>query len=444
MPLAGVLALASPAASQLAGAHFRNAGSNPASYTAVTPPVLGATYTATIDLGGTTGHNLAWLAGYATPFTFTLGGGQTLLINAGDPNGELLGQAFVPGPVATYDLSVPADPAFAGFEVATQALHWGGVQPWALSNAQDFILGLAPGAPGEMALVPGGECEMGDHHGEGNSDELPVHTVYIDPFWIDVYEVTNQKYADYLNTALAQGRITVSSSVVYQVGGAGQALCDTTGSSIWSRITWNGSTFGVTAGKEDHPMVRVSWYGACTYANQKSRDGGLTPCYDETSWACDFGAGGYRLPTEAEWEKAARGGEYTPYYRYPWGDSIDGSKANYSSSGDPYETGSTPWTTPVGYYDGSQVPPGVDMANGWGLYDMAGNVWEWSNDWYSYTYYSSSPYDNPTGPTTGMSRMVRGGGWAYDPWYLRSATRDNRYPVGRSYTVGIRVLAVGH
>ncbi|MEW6072985.1 MAG: FG-GAP-like repeat-containing protein [Planctomycetota bacterium] len=125
----------------VAAAAFRNAGGNPASHAAATLPRLGSTYTARIDLGGTTGHSLAWLAGYATPITATLGGGQVLLVNAADPNGELLGQAFVPGPLATYDLSVPPDLAFAGFAAATQALHLGGVQPFALSNAQDLCLG---------------------------------------------------------------------------------------------------------------------------------------------------------------------------------------------------------------------------------------------------------------------------------------------------------------
>ena len=292
-----------------------------------------------------------------------------------------------------------------------------------------------------MAYVPAGEYQMGDHH-DGMPWALPVHSVYIDAFWIDVYEVTNQSYADYLNTAKAQGRVTVTGNVVYQVGGAGQVLCDTTASTSYSRITWNGSTFGVTAGKETHPMAEVSWYGACSYANQRSRDEVLTPCYDEATWVCDFGANGYRLPTEAEWEKAARGAEYNPYYRYPWGNTLDGSKANYESSGDPYETGPYPWTTPVGYYDGGQIPPGVDMANGYGLYDMAGNVWEWCNDWLSSSYYGSSPYDNPTGPPAGSARVIRGGGWYIDPSYLRSAYRNFLYPTTRYSRIGFRVLAV--
>ncbi len=124
-----------------ASATFRNASSNPASYTAVTPPVLGTTYTGSIDLGGTTGHNLAWLAGFATPLSLTLGGGQAILMNVADPSGELLSQPVLPGPIATYNLPVPSDIAFIGLSLSTQALHFGGVQPFALSNAQDLVLG---------------------------------------------------------------------------------------------------------------------------------------------------------------------------------------------------------------------------------------------------------------------------------------------------------------
>ncbi len=124
-----------------ASATFRNAGSNPASYAATTLPVLGTTYTGSIDLGGTTGHNLAWLAGFSTTLTLTLGGGQVVLVNFADPAGELLLQSVLPGPVATYDLAVPPDPLLAGFALSTQAVHLGGIRPFALSNAQDLVAG---------------------------------------------------------------------------------------------------------------------------------------------------------------------------------------------------------------------------------------------------------------------------------------------------------------
>ncbi len=296
-----------------------------------------------------------------------------------------------------------------------------------------------------MVYVPGGGFQMGDHSGQGYGHEVPIHPVIVNSFYMDVYEVTNQTYAMYLNSAYGQGRVQVSNNVVYQVGGAGQALCDTTDSSGYSRITWNGSTFGVTAGKEDHPMVSVSWYGAGHYANWRSREDGFTPCYDESDWSCNFAADGYRLPTEAEWEYAARGGEDSPYLMYPWGNTIDGSQANYSGSGDPFE-GPWPETTNVGYYDGNQIPAGIDMANGYGLYDMSGNVWEWCGDWYSGVYYQAcfdqGTVTNPTGPTGGSSRVARGGGWPGSPSYLRSAGRFTTYPTYRYNDLGFRLLAV--
>jgi len=125
----------------VASATFRNAGSNPTSHTAVTMPILGATYTATVDLGGTSGHDFAWLVGFSTPASIALGGGQVLLVNVADPAGELFQRAALAGPLVTIDLPVPADVSFNGFPAATQALHFGGAQPYALSNAQDLVLG---------------------------------------------------------------------------------------------------------------------------------------------------------------------------------------------------------------------------------------------------------------------------------------------------------------
>ena len=120
---------------------YRNAGTNPASYQAVTLPRLGTTYTGTIDLAGTTGHSFAWLVGFAGPLTLPFAGGQMLLVNIADAGGELLGQVPVAGPVATYGIPIPADGALMGLRGATQALHFGGSPPFALSNALDLFLG---------------------------------------------------------------------------------------------------------------------------------------------------------------------------------------------------------------------------------------------------------------------------------------------------------------
>jgi len=301
-----------------------------------------------------------------------------------------------------------------------------------------------------MVLIPAGEFLMGDSL-DGMSDALPRHAVQTDAFYMDRYEVTNQQYADALNWAKAQGnQITVTSGVVYKYNsGTSYPYCDTTTYSSYSWITWNRSTFGVTAGKENHPMVMVSWYGSVAYANWRSGMQDKPLCYDLSNWNCNYTAGGYRLPTEAEWEKAARGG--TPDHRFPWSDSdtIQHARANYcSSSSYAYDTsptrnfhpvwgtGSYPYTSPVGFFDGSlrykadfNWPGGATSyqtangANGYGLYDMAGNVWEWCNDWYSDTYYSSSPTNNPRGPTSGMSRVLRGGSWDFPASQCRVAYR---------------------
>ncbi len=171
----------------------------------------------------------------------------------------------------------------------------------------------------------------------------------------------------------------------------------------------------------------VSWWDIVKWCNAKSRKDGLTPCYytvaegfttelrsgTPSTVYCNWSANGYRLPTEAEWEYAARGGLASQ--SYPWGDTITSSQANYGS-GHPFGG-----TTPVGYYNGSQTPAGVDMKNGYGLYDMAGNVWEWVWDWYGS--YSSAAQANPRGTDSGTYRVLRGGSWVGSPANLRVAYR---------------------
>jgi sulfatase modifying factor 1 len=300
-------------------------------------------------------------------------------------------------------------------------------------------------APTGMVLIPGGSFQMGNAFtGEGDSDELPVHTVYVSPYYIDACEVTNTQYKDALNWAKAQGNlITVTGGVVYKYNsGTSYPYCDTTTNSSYSRITWNGSTFGVVAGKENHPMVMVSWYGAVAYANWRSAMEGRPLCYNLSDWSCNFAAAGYRLPTEAEWEKAARGG--AAGHRFPWSDTdfIQHARANYYSSTSysydnsptrgyhpTFATGGYPYTSPVGYF----------APNGYGVYDMAGNVWEWCHDWYSSFYYSISPSSNPTGPASGSYRVRRGGSWYHGASHCRCAYRSYSSPDDRFDSYGFRL-----
>ena len=276
----------------------------------------------------------------------------------------------------------------------------------------DIVFPQAAGVPpAEMVLIPAGSFEMGDSFNEGHSDELPVHTVYVSAFYMDRYEVTKALWDEVATWAAANGYDTTVDS------GSGKAV--------------------------DHPVYNVSWYEAVKWANARSEKEGLTPCYDLSDWSCNWSANGYRLPTEAEWEKAARGG--VAGHRFPWSDTdtIQHSRANYySSSRYSYDTSPTrgyhpnydndpkPYTSPVGSF----------APNGYGLYDMAGNLWEWVWDWYDLNYYSGSPGTDPRGPASGSSRVGRGGSWYNYAVRCRVADRNGLSPGYEGSFLGFRLV----
>lgn len=291
-----------------------------------------------------------------------------------------------------------------------------------------------------MVSIPAGNFQMGDSFAEKDLDERPVHPVYISAFYMDKTEVTNDKMIEVLQWAYGQGKLNVTASSVENANGDSQELLELGDPNC--RITWDGSQFRMKVLKgSGYPCVEVTWYGAAAYCNYKSQMEGRTPCYDLSDWSCNWSAAGYRLPTEAEWEKAARGG--SSGNRFPWGDTITHKLANYKSSRfDSYDTSLTreyhpdynsdgfPYTSPVGDFE----------ANGYGLYDMAGNVWEWCHDWYDYSYYTSSPGSNPRGPDTGSFRVLRGGGWFINSYYCRSAFRNYLKMDYSSHNHGFRAV----
>jgi len=301
--------------------------------------------------------------------------------------------------------------------------------------------------PVGMALIPAGTFQMGDNYSEGRPHERPVHTLYVSGFYMGKFAVSNDELREVLQWAYDEGLVGATANAVTNNEGTAQVLVDLGDTEC--QISFSGGTFSVDSGKATFPCIEVSWYGAQAYCNYKSDMEGLQRCIDFSDWSCDYSAKGYRLPTEAEWEKAARGG--LTGHHFPWESSggaysnhIDGSKANYGGSGDPYEDAERTETTPVGYYDGSQTPSGSDMANGYGLYDMAGNVWEWCSDWYLSDWYDrpGATQKDTRGPVGSLSaRVVRGGSWyasTVATLNQRCANRSSVSPSDLSYVSGFR------
>ena len=274
---------------------------------------------------------------------------------------------------------------------------------------------LAPwaGSTDNMVLIPEGCFRMGWTPlsnldwpaGDLDEDETPVHEVCLDAFYIDKYEVTNNQFMEfadstgYVTTAEKNGGSWVLDTANPGVWGYGYSFVE---GAYWKTPQGPGSSI---ENKMNHPVVHVSWDDAKAFA----------------TWA------GKRLPTEAEWEKVARG--MLDQKIFTWGVDYSeyGQKADYGLhmnyhgdirkdivlSGD-YLDGYEYTTSPVGSF-----PP-----NGYGLFDMAGNVFEYVNDWYDPTYYFTSPVNNPLGPETGDDRIIRGGSWSWCECYARPASRS--------------------
>ncbi|MEK7675104.1 MAG: SUMF1/EgtB/PvdO family nonheme iron enzyme [Verrucomicrobiota bacterium] len=319
---------------------------------------------------------------------------------------------------ATYDLPTTTFTGDVGANVtpgSNKRIVWNAGQDWNNRFSANLRFRVTasdstvPPPPTGMVLIPAGSFQMGDNL-DGDTSAQPVHSVYVSAFYMDRTEVTKALWDQVYGWAVANG-------YRFQYGAQGKAA--------------------------NHPAHSMTWYDAVKWCNARSENEGRTPAYytsaaqvtvyrsgqvtlqnDWVKWNA-----GYRLPTEAEWEKVARGG--LSGRRFPWSDTdnITHSRANYySDSGYAYDTSPTrghhptfndgvyPYTSPAGHF----------AANGYGLYDMAGNVWEWCWDWYGS--YSSSPQTDPRGPASGLSRVHRGGSWGRDAIYCRAARRGTLWP----------------
>jgi sulfatase modifying factor 1 len=227
---------------------------------------------------------------------------------------------------------------------------------------------LGPAEPA-MARIPEGWFAMGCENGQEN--ERPVHRVWVDSFELAAFQVTNAEYAQFIEATKHQ-----------------------------PPPNWGDPPFS----QPKQPAVAVSWTDAAAYCD----------------WLCSLTAQRYRLPTEAEWERAARGG--LDGMLYPWGDEPPESLPNYAAR----------WQT-------GPEPVGGDAPNGFGLYDIGANVHEWCADWYSPDYYGTSPERNPRGPATGSRRASRGGSWRHYTKISRCAARSSIPPEFKYADYGFRV-----
>ena len=302
------------------------------------------------------------------------GGGSRLVdirYDAADTDGDRLSVtvtltdngAPVPAASVTGDIGAGVRPGTGKQIVWDAGADWSGNLSENVRATVTADDGRTPAVPQGMVRIPGGT-------NSGTDPDFGAYSLTVEAFYMDATEVTKAKWDEVYAWAIAHG-------YSFDHVGSGKAA--------------------------NHPVHTVSWYDVVKWCNARSQKEGRTPCYNLSTWACNFSANGYRLPTSTEWEYAARGGASNR--RFPWGDRIDHTRANYYaywSGGVPYDpyddgyqgydtryaTGGYPYTSPAGAF----------AANGYGLYDMAGNVWEWCND------------------SSGSYRNIRGGGW-YDSAY---------------------------
>ncbi len=289
--------------------------------------------------------------------------------------------------------------------------------------------------PPELVNVSAGTFPMGNPDTGSHYSEYPVHSVTLDEYEIGKYEVTNAQFAEVLNWALDKGYISVidnDRSAQYQ----GTEVYDLDAGYV--PIQFAGGIFSVIeAARENHPASSIIWYGAVAYCNWLSEANGLDVCYDLSTWTqTDKNAGGFRLPSEAEWERAAAWkAETSTYYKYPnSSNTLTTTIANYENI-NPYSFTDIPYTVEIGYY--------TDQLSPAGCYNMSGNVAELVYDWYDPDYYTADAVTNPFGPSGPVpyqnTKVYRGGSYSTFDTYCTTSARWAIGPTGVSQSVGFRI-----
>lgn len=270
-------------------------------------------------------------------------------------------------------------------------------------------------------LVPGGNYLMGDVFGDGSKDEVPVHQVEVHDFYLSPYELTTGEYLRFAEATKSNYPAWLE---------AGSAYHFRHGARDYYRAS------GTALTDPDHPIVGITWKNAVAYCNWLSMQRGLTPVYAVSgdTFVRDTSANGYRLPTEAEWEYAAR--ERGKTCRFGTGKDKAGVadinvdvraifERPYMTSGE-----SLLRTLPV-----RSLKP-----NALGLYHMSGNVWEWCQDWYAVDYYTKPTRQaGPTGPDTGTHKVLRGGSWYFDGYHARCSNRHHARAEQHFHAAGVRL-----
>ena len=354
----------------------------------------------------------------AQPASQTIISGSTATLTVSASGSSPLTYQWYQGAVGTTTTPVGTNSAsFTTPALSATTNYWVRVSNSAGSvNSTLATVTVGGSTTAELALIPGGAFQMGVTSGDADSD-APSVSVTVSAFYMGKNEVTKALWDEVRTWATANGYTDLAT-------GAGKA--------------------------SNHPVHSVNWWDVIKWCNARSQKEGLTPCYTvsgsvmktgTTAPTVNWTANGYRLPTEAEWEKAARGG--VSGKRFPWGtDTISHSQANYyassfysyDSSGSvnnyhpTYATGSTPYTSPVGSF----------AANAYGLNDMAGNVWEWCWDWYGESTYVNGSTD-PRGAASGAYPVYRGSSWNTGAFDCRAADRDANLPTSRNNNIGFRI-----